>query len=191
MSLTFQGKPCKLGHTERYVNDGKCVACVRARLRRYYEANPEKFAGQRTKWRAENPERDKFLQRRWRKANPYSRTVSEARRRAAKLAAQCDCCPPELFRFAYAVAQSGGYEVDHRLPLAMGGKHCVSNLQLLTPEMHLAKTRTDLKAIAAFRRDWLSAEASPEWEAPVFSPEQRAEFNRFFDPILEQLEERN
>jgi len=28
MTATYQGKPCKLGHTERYASSDKCVACT-------------------------------------------------------------------------------------------------------------------------------------------------------------------
>jgi len=44
-SLThyYTGKPCKHGHdSERYVNDGKCVACIRERVNRRRINNPEK-----------------------------------------------------------------------------------------------------------------------------------------------------
>ena len=36
--------------------------------------------------------------------------------------------------------------------LAMGGAHCMRNLQLLTPEEHFAKTAIDLRNIAEFRK---------------------------------------
>jgi len=32
-----------------------------------------------------------------------------------------------------------GYEVDHIIPVSRGGKHCLSNLQYLTPEENRRK----------------------------------------------------
>lgn len=39
-----------------------------------------------------------------------------------------------------------GYEVDHRVPLCAGGADRPSNMQLLSKEVHKAKTRGDIKA---------------------------------------------
>ncbi len=37
------GAPCANGHSsERYVSDGKCVACVKAKRRRWTERYPDK-----------------------------------------------------------------------------------------------------------------------------------------------------
>ena len=39
----YTGKPCKHGHdAERYTNDGKCVTCVKSRVRNYVTLNPDK-----------------------------------------------------------------------------------------------------------------------------------------------------
>ena len=36
---TYHGKPCELGHTERYESNGKCVACYREYKRNWYTEN--------------------------------------------------------------------------------------------------------------------------------------------------------
>ncbi|PHM61243.1 hypothetical protein [Xenorhabdus ishibashii] len=36
-SKYFQGKPCRYGHTERFVANGKCVICNRKWVKEYAE----------------------------------------------------------------------------------------------------------------------------------------------------------
>jgi 5-methylcytosine-specific restriction endonuclease McrA len=43
---------------------------------------------------------------------------------------------------------TGDYQVDHRVPLALGGSEAVENLECLHVECHSAKTKTDVKRIA-------------------------------------------
>lgn len=43
-------------------------------------------------------------------------------------------------------------EFDHIIPLALGGAHAESNLQIVTPEAHKAKTRADVQVKAKVQR---------------------------------------
>lgn len=47
---------------------------------------------------------------------------------------------------------STGLEVDHIVPLALGGKDADGNLETLCAAHHLAKTRLDVKLIAKAKR---------------------------------------
>lgn len=52
-----------------------------------------------------------------------------------------------------------GVEYDHILPLELGGKHALENIQLLCRECHRVKTALDIKRIAKARR--LRRDADP------------------------------
>lgn len=97
---------------------------------------------------AENPEYFKAKAVQWTRENPAGARANAGRRRARERDQTCTCCSPADFRAVYAQAAASGLEVDHRIPLCIGGWHCVKNLQALTPEMHARKTRAD---IAEFR----------------------------------------
>lgn len=136
-------------------------------------ANPEPYRAQSRKWSAENRAKRLEVQRtynqkkywsdpesaraalRLRENTPAGRARGrrdEARRKARKLAQLCTCCAAHEFFAMYTQAQASGMEVDHRKALALGGLHCTKNLQLITPEDHLEKTRRDLSEIAGSRR---------------------------------------
>jgi 5-methylcytosine-specific restriction endonuclease McrA len=56
----------------------------------------------------------------------------------------CSCCSlQDLIRVYKESADRGGCEVDHRIPSALGGLTCVSNLQILTIQDHRAKLMID------------------------------------------------
>jgi 5-methylcytosine-specific restriction endonuclease McrA len=60
-----------------YRND--CKACVSARSKGYYQANPDKYKNKASQWREENSERKAAADRAWQEANPEK--VAEYRRR--------------------------------------------------------------------------------------------------------------
>lgn len=47
---------------------------------------------------------------------------------------------------------TGPFELDHQIPIELGGSNDVENLQALCVPCHKAKTRSDIKAIAKARR---------------------------------------
>jgi 5-methylcytosine-specific restriction endonuclease McrA len=59
----------------------------------------------------------------------------------------CDCCVPKDFIAIYREAGLIDAEVDHIVALALGGKHCVKNLQVLTLEQHRMKTNADMREV--------------------------------------------
>lgn len=46
----------------------------------------------------------------------------------------------------------GEGEIDHILPLGLGGRHAEDNLQVLSTEAHKAKTRADMDVTVKVRR---------------------------------------
>lgn len=156
--------PCeKCGSVEKYA-DGRCAPCKREKANARYRANPEKYVA----WRAANPEKVIESCRKWRTANletqrerernrwrtpegKVERRAAASKRRAVELAQRCACCTDEQLEMAYWLC-GDGVEVDHKIALALGGLHCVHNLQVLTVEQHKIKTRADAAAIARARR---------------------------------------
>lgn len=102
----------------------------------YRIENAEKVAADMRQWRAANKDK---LRSYWAKWNP----VCNAARRANKKAANCNCCqtPDGKANMAlvYAIGRKLGLHVDHVKPLAKGGRHCLHNLQYLTPLDNLRK----------------------------------------------------
>lgn len=80
-------------------------------------------------------------------AHPWVKRALHAIRRANLLRQRCDCCDRTVLREIY---RSQG-EIDHKVPLALGGHHCAKNLQVLTRDQHVAKTAIDRRRMADVR----------------------------------------
>jgi 5-methylcytosine-specific restriction endonuclease McrA len=104
------------------------------------------------KWRAANTEAARLNTRLWCAANTDRRTATQANRRAIQMNQRCGCCTNESIEEMYSVASLVGGEVDHRVPLALGGHHCCKNLQPLTVYKHSEKTSNDLSKVADAKR---------------------------------------
>lgn len=113
---------------------------VRAAKAAYERANPEKVAAAKLRWRTQNPEKLRAAQIRWDKNNPEKKRVHRENRRARERAAvgamssnidavlmekqkgRCACCSDAL---------TSTRELDHILPLILGGTNEDCNVQLL------------------------------------------------------------
>jgi hypothetical protein len=158
----FTGKPCRRGHiAPRSVASRCCAVCGAAKARVARALDPTKSRAASVRWwrahrdefRATNRVASSTYRRNNRaKVNALKRAY-QAKRKARKLAQACACCAPEHFKVFYDTDWLGHFEVDHRIALALGGKHCAKNLQVLTPEQHKAKTAADRKEIARRKRN--------------------------------------
>jgi 5-methylcytosine-specific restriction endonuclease McrA len=115
-------------------------------------ANPEKTAANKAAWQAANPDRKAAAQVRWRKNNPEASRAIVRNRRArlrnsegqhtkedvlalfARQKAKCACC---------RISIKAGYDVDHIMPIALGGSNAPSNLQLLCAPCNRSKNAKD------------------------------------------------
>lgn len=166
----------------RQSSTGNCTECQREHQSKWYAANRDKVLARTRKWREAHSERLRAIKQRWQATNSdkareynqkwYAANREEAierarkwaaanrekvnaqtqRRRARERDAECGCCTFQDFQRIYDLARLAGFEVDHIEPIALGGKHCRHNLQLLTPDDHRTKTNSDLRRIAEVKR---------------------------------------
>jgi hypothetical protein len=86
LKLFYTGKPCARGHdSERYVGEGKCVACHRENRQKYQERNRDAIKARRKEYRERNAERIKEQKRRdyekhWNKRRAAHRAWYDANR---------------------------------------------------------------------------------------------------------------
>lgn len=124
----------------RYAKDGEQI---RAAARSFYDANQEHVKARMRAYRVANPEKSRAAVRRWNAANPGRVRAMKAARRAMLEDQRCKCCTNTDFAAIYDKVVKGVNEVDHIVPIGLGGPHCCKNLQLLTIAEHKAKTAVD------------------------------------------------
>lgn len=103
--------------------------------RRYYEANREELLERKRRYYEENRDEVREQNRRYREANQEKRYENNRRRRARKLdALHVPFTDSELaarlsmFAGCWMCGEEAG-TVDHLIPIARGGPHCLSNLR--------------------------------------------------------------
>ncbi len=113
---------------------------VRASKERYRLANLGKVKAAKVKWRLENPEKMQQARDAWELANPEKKQVHRENRRARERAASGRMSPGIIGKLFFAqqgkcaacrVIFKGRMELDHILPLSLGGSNDDSNIQLL------------------------------------------------------------
>jgi hypothetical protein len=135
--VKYRAKP---GHTERN----------KARYRTYRAENRSKVIARNQAWRDANREKQRKFQKAYRLANKAKYAAYAQHRRARKMNQLCECCTREEVEAVWLAAPDG-HEVDHKLPLALGGLHCCRNLEVLTYAAHRVKTADDMRNIGAVR----------------------------------------
>jgi len=135
MNVTYQGRPCKRGHSGiRYSKNRDCVECTAMRTKAtfssdWYEKNRQKIVDRATAFK---------------KANPHSYKAADVRRRIRRKQA-CIQLTAEQKQQMNEIYRScpEGYHVDHIIPL-MGktvcGLHVPWNLQHLPKLENLRKS---------------------------------------------------
>lgn len=103
-------------------------------------------------WRRANALHARRYDQMYAEQNRAARNERQSRRRVRQASQKCDCCSREEILSIYEVARERGMEVDHIVPLAIGGLHCAKNLQALSPQCHREKTSSDIAKIAAHRQ---------------------------------------
>lgn len=118
--------------------------------REYRQENREHILEYNQKWREANPDhdaeyyaenRDRILEyiRGWKKENPEKVRANNAKRRAVKKSTSTtDLWELNQIDLFYSDCPDG-HHVDHIIPLNLGGRHEMSNLQHLEAWMNLSK----------------------------------------------------
>jgi kynurenine formamidase len=111
---------------------------------KWHAEHPERVAAIKTRWAERNREKARQAHRDWKARNPAAVLSATRQRQAKRRAAQCDCCQSAdakvNFEVAYDIARRLRMHVDHVRPLSKGGKHCLHNLQYLTPLDNMRKS---------------------------------------------------
>ena len=143
----FTGVPCVHGHiSERYTQSAICVACAceRAVLRNEKEkaerpdARLKRKRAQNKRWRLRDPAKTKELERQQRLRQKQKRQAGVITVGKKRVSASVR----DRYAFDLIIAQAGKcahcatylagiFEVDHIMPIALGGPNVKKNLQLL------------------------------------------------------------
>ena len=135
-----RAKSIALGLRQRHKSDEARKLARKESLKKYAEANAEKVKAAQVAYKANHPEKRKAAVLKWDKANPESKRIHAHTRRARKSASggtlskgllaklfalqkgKCACCKQPLGSDA---------QLDHIVPIAMGGANTDENIQLL------------------------------------------------------------
>ena len=102
-----------------------------ARFKAYYEANPEKVAARVKAWQESNPDRAAAIS---------GKRLAINRGGAASNIYDLDLCVPFYAESRRLSRETGvPHHVDHIDPIARGGLHCQTNLQVLTAKENIQK----------------------------------------------------
>lgn len=144
----FTGKPCVNGHIEkRTTSDGHCIKCHRDIASRQYHSDPKRHIARQIETVKKNPEIYRAIR---------------ATRRARIKGAEGKFTKKDIiniFNFqngkccnCYAVF--GKYEIDHIMPLFLGGSNWPDNLQLLCEKCNRSKGSMH-PALWKIREGWI------------------------------------
>lgn len=159
----YIGKPCKRGHTLRYVKGKGCVECITNWTRLRYKNNPKADNLKSSKWSKANPIKNSAKAIKWVKLHPEKKRVQRRKYRQRhigkhyrKKKAILQAAPKWLSKHqwqeieniyvrAKGWTQMVGilYEVDHIVPIngkEVCGLHVPWNLQILTGDENRKKS---------------------------------------------------
>jgi hypothetical protein len=122
-----------LSQRKRITEETKTKAAIY--LKEWRKKNPQKCRDLKTAWRNRNRETVRRQNNEYWKNNPEKRAESRNRRRAHEkgCATEDRKTIKEFYKTSQRISKCLGvrFEVDHILPLAIGGAHCPSNLQII------------------------------------------------------------
>lgn len=150
----FTGKPCPHGHVcRRYTSCGACFDCHaaidHAKFRTYkhehYLANKQNHQERGRKWAAANREKSLGIKAKWRRANPEkvrALAVSRGGRALGRVSAEdiAEIVARQNRKCASCKERVKRLEMDHVVPVFLGGKTEKNNLQGLCRSCNARKS---------------------------------------------------
>jgi 5-methylcytosine-specific restriction endonuclease McrA len=122
---------------------------ARARSKAFRTANADKVRAKKKAYHEENRDKKNARTREWLKQNPDAAREHKAAKRARKrsqmgvvsrgIRAKLRMLQNGKCAYCRASLKKAGEHLDHVMPLALGGKHEDSNLQLLCPPCNMSK----------------------------------------------------
>ena len=128
--------------------DGYRKAILEGRVKRYYGEENVRWKGGRAAFYERNRERLAEKRRQYRKENPHKVREFTARRKKRKYGRLKQGTVKKLFelqkgRCVICRVKLKTYHLDHIMPLAKGGLHVETNVQLLCPDCNIRKAAKD------------------------------------------------
>lgn len=178
----FTGKPCKHGHITHRWPDGSCFECRRiinngqyakfrerkkAAVADYYRRNKKKCIAAAISWQKRNWDLVREIHRAWSKANP-EKVLASARTQRAKRKGAIGSHTPRDFaeivkqqdnRCKYCLREFSDkvkIEVDHIIPIRMGGTNFKENIQAACSTCNKRKSDKDPAEFAKEMKLWLA-----------------------------------
>lgn len=136
--MTDEEKRARAAEYRRRYNE-KNADAIRAARKARYESEKDSVKAAVTEWRSVNREAHKAAVKRYRARNPDIKRAEKAKRRAKKREVGGTYTQADVKRLfdaqsglcAYCKTTLHRYEVDHVMPLALGGSNDAENIQLL------------------------------------------------------------
>ena len=149
MTLVATNVPKKTERVLEYNREWKRKNKIKmlAQRKLYREANKDKQKNYFAQYRLNNLDKEVIRNRDWALSNPDKKRAKQSIRRA-RIRKVNDIKTSEarkqlvaLFRQAVKREDETGYEwhVDHTVPITKGGRHCLTNLQVVPAKWNLAK----------------------------------------------------
>lgn len=152
-SKTYLGAPCRHGHDgTRYKKNNICVACHKKYtplVKVWCDKNKERKAATNKIWYEKNKQRKREKQKAWNENNPDRLRIHYQNRKSrvgdAKISLEQVSKLIKLQKGCCAICKMilDCYEIDHVVPLFLGGKHDSSNIQILCPHCNRTKHAKD------------------------------------------------
>lgn len=159
--------------SQRMVSNSTCVTCQKIRANKWAKNNPEKIKkftrdcmrnqysdpekrkkinARSALWRENNKDKYKSIKKNYRKNNKLKKCIDQHRRRARLKLAGGDYTEKQIIDLLFKQKRrcmdclcdiSNNFQIDHLMPIALGGNNYIDNIQLLCRPCNSKKQAQD------------------------------------------------